>query len=177
MFSRVKMFLQGGSERSEDEPRGSAAARRAAAALLVEAARLDGHFDAAERKHIARILESRFAISPADVALLIEAGESESEDAVELYGVTREIRDHFDHDERVRMVEMMWEIVYADGAVHAFEANLLRRVAGLLYVTDQESGAARKRALKRVGMTGETGRSAIAQGGDSVGAAGCKGKE
>jgi uncharacterized tellurite resistance protein B-like protein len=49
------------------------------------------------------------------------------------------------------MIEMLWEVVYADGNVDHLEANLLRRVAGLLYVTDRESGEARKRVLDRKG--------------------------
>jgi uncharacterized tellurite resistance protein B-like protein len=66
---------------------------------------------------------------------------------VELSRFIRRIRDGFDHDERVEMVEMLWRVVYADGVVHDHEANLLRRVAGLLYVSDRESGEARKRAI------------------------------
>ena len=51
----------------------------------------------------------------------------------------------------VMLMEMLWEVVYADGELHDYEANLLRRTAGLLHVSDQESGAARKRVLARMG--------------------------
>jgi len=50
----------------------------------------------------------------------------------------------------VMLVEMLWDVVYADGELHDYEANLMRRVAGLLHVSDQESGAARKRVLGRM---------------------------
>jgi len=72
------------------------------------------------------------------------------DDSVELHGFTSALVKQLGHEERVELVEMLWEVVYADGELHPFEANLLRRVAGLLYVTDQESGAARARALDRM---------------------------
>ena len=49
---------------------------------------------------------------------------------------------------------MLWEVAYADGELHDYEANLMRRVTGLLFVSDQESGEARKRALERLGLSG-----------------------
>jgi uncharacterized tellurite resistance protein B-like protein len=124
--------------------------RLAAAALMVEAAKLDGAFDDAERTRIAALLEQRFAMEAQDIAALIAAADEETDLAGGMYGFTRTVRDNFDHAERVAMIEMLWDVAYADGVVHDFEANLLRRVAGLLYVTDRESGAARKRVLGRL---------------------------
>jgi len=52
------------------------------------------------------------------------------------------------------VIEMLWEVAYADGQLHDYEANLLRRITGLLYVSDRESGEARKRVLARLGLPG-----------------------
>lgn len=123
----------------------------AAAALLVEAARMDDSFDSTEREVIGRLLRERFGLDEASAASLLDAASDATEDSVELYTFSRRVKDAFDHDERVGMVEMLWEVVYADGEVHDHEANLLRRVAGLLYVSDRESGEARKRVLDRSG--------------------------
>ena len=60
------------------------------------------------------------------------------------------------NDERIELIEMMWAVVYADGQLHDYEANLLRRMAGLLYVSDFESGAARKRVLERLDLSADT---------------------
>ena len=136
------------------EPHDQAELRLAAAALLVEAAKLDGEFEAVERARIAALLQDRFGMAEADVAELIEAADEETELAGGLYGFTKEVRLNFDHGERISMIEMLWEVAYADGSLHDFESNMLRRVAGLLYVTDRESGAARKRVLVR--LSGET---------------------
>ena len=142
------------------EPHEEAELRLAAAALLVEAAKLDGTFDEAERAQIAGLLEDRFGMAGADVAALIEAADEETERAGGLYGFTKEVRLNFDHEERISMIEMLWEVAYADGSLHDFESNMLRRVAGLLYVTDRESGEARKRVLNRLsGEAGGTGGS------------------
>ena len=65
------------------------------------------------------------------------------------------INDHYDHADRLAVMEMLWEVVYADGRLHAYEANLIRRVGGLLHITDRERGEARKRVLARVGQGAE----------------------
>ena len=57
-------------------------------------------------------------------------------------------------DEVSRVIEMAWEVAYADGELHDHEANLLRRLGGLLYVSDRERGDARKRVLARLRPTG-----------------------
>lgn len=121
----------------------------AAAALLVEAARMDDDYDDQERTLIAGLLRDRFSLDADDTEALVAAADEATEDLVEVYGFARRVKDAFDHEERIRMVEMLWEVVYADGEVHDHEANLLRRVSGLIYVSDRESGDARKRVLDR----------------------------
>lgn len=69
-----------------------------------------------------------------------------------MYGLTRDIKNSLDHPERVELMEMLWQVAYADGVLHDYEANLMRRLAGLLYVSDQESGEARKRAQRALGL-------------------------
>lgn len=157
MLAHIKAFLldrQGRAE-AEDGRHTSDELHLAAAALLIEAARLDGEFDKAERTRIEGLLADRFSLSEEEVASVVETADAVAEDSVALYGFTSKLRQNFDHDERIRLIEMLWEVVYADGDLHPFEANLLRRVAGLLYVTDQESGAARRRVLERAGGTDE----------------------
>ncbi|CAA7616429.1 TerB family tellurite resistance protein [Magnetospirillum sp. UT-4] len=147
MFARLKEMLAGGSA-EDPEMR----LRRAASALLVEAATLDGRLEEGERARVEMLLAERFAIPPAQAAELFAEGCQMVADSVELYENTRIIKDSFDQAERARMMEMLWEVVYADGFLHDYEANLMRRIAGLLYVPDRESGEARKRALARLGL-------------------------
>lgn len=118
----------------------------AAAVLLIEAARMDDNIGEAERDTIMVLVRDRFELSDDAVSVVVGLADQVAHDAVELSRFIRRLRDGFDHAERVEMIEMLWRVVYADGVVHDHEANLLRRVAGLLYVSDRESGEARKRA-------------------------------
>ncbi len=123
----------------------------AAAVLLIEAARMDDAYEAGERSMIEKLLRERFSLDDGEVEVLLRAADAAAAESVELYGYARRIKDAFDENERIRMIEMLWEVAYADGEIHDLEANLLRRVAGLIYVSDRESGEARKRVLDRSG--------------------------
>ena len=114
---------------------------------------MDGHFDGDERETIRRLLETRLGFEDAED--LIAAAEAMAERAGDFWSFARVAKNRFSHEERVALIEMLWEVAYADGVLHDFEASLLRRVTGLLYVSDRESGAARKRVLKRLGLSGE----------------------
>jgi uncharacterized tellurite resistance protein B-like protein len=125
----------------------------AAGALLIEAASLDGHFDQNERSTIARILKDCFDLSAAEVDELIEAAEAKVTQSTQLFEFTRVIGRHFSAEERIELVEKLCEVVYADGTLHEHEASLLRRIGELVYVSDRDRGDARKRVLRRLGIT------------------------
>jgi uncharacterized tellurite resistance protein B-like protein len=125
----------------------------AAAALMVEAATMDDRFDAAECDRITALVETRFGLSREEARDLVGEAERAASASVEWHGFTRAIKAGFDHAERVELIEMLWEVAYADGELHDYEASLLRRIAGLLYVSDRDSGEARKRVLARLGRS------------------------
>jgi uncharacterized tellurite resistance protein B-like protein len=81
---------------------------------------------------------------------LIEAALARAEASNRFFAYTQRVKDGFDEAERVRMIEMMWEVVLADGRLDPYEDNLLRRVAGLIHVSDAASGAARQRVKARL---------------------------
>lgn len=124
----------------------------AAAALLMEAALLDGNFADKERGAILSILQRNFTLSMGDAEALVAEAEKAQAEANHLVRFTRAIKDAYGPDEHAAMLEMLWEVAYADGVLHHYEANLLRRISGLLYVSDREAGAARKRVLARLGL-------------------------
>ncbi|MFW5834856.1 MAG: TerB family tellurite resistance protein [Pseudomonadota bacterium] len=124
----------------------------AAAALLVTAAAMDDDFEAAERERIRILLETRFALSSAEADELLADAETWAEESVDLHGFTSAIKAGFEPHERVDVMEMVWEVVYTDGRLHDHEASLMRRLAGLLGVTDRESGSARLRVRRKLGL-------------------------
>jgi uncharacterized tellurite resistance protein B-like protein len=130
----------------------------AVAALLIEAARMDDQFDAAERATIERVLEDRFDLSREDVRSLMESAEEAVRQSTQYFPFTREIVQRISHEDRAHILEMMWEVAYADGVLDPHEDALLRRIAGLIHVSDQERGLARQRALEKVKNEGPRSR-------------------
>ena len=121
----------------------------AAVALLVEAACADGEFDADERRCIRALIERHFGLTPDEAAALIEEAIRVVEDSVQILRFTRVIKDRYSYAERVALIEMLWEVVYANGVSDAFETQLMRRIGGLIYVSDHDRGEARLRVLAR----------------------------
>lgn len=124
----------------------------AAAALMVHAAAMDDEFGAEERATIRRLIISSFGLSEAEADELLSLAETAEAEAVGLFRWTQTLKDNLGPEDRVALIEKLWEVSYADGVLHDYEANLLRRVAGLIYVPDREVGEARQRVLIRLGM-------------------------
>lgn len=139
MFQGFRKFLsevaEGGKQPIHFEPNDY---RLAAAALLVHAAAIDGNITDVERAKLHAVIKRRFDLDEATTAeLLAEATEAEHE-AIDLYHFTSVLNRSLDEDGRRRMVEMMWEIAYADGGVGEFETNLIWRAADLLGISSRD---------------------------------------
>jgi uncharacterized tellurite resistance protein B-like protein len=111
--------------------------RLAAAALLIHVTTIDGDMSAIERDKLHALLKSRFALDDAATTELIDAGIAADRDAVDLYHFTSLINRALDEEGRLRMVEMMWEIIYADGRVTEFEENVVWRASDLLGISSR----------------------------------------
>ncbi len=154
MIDRIKrLFAAAGSPAPESAPaNGVDELHLAAAALFAEVAMSDEGFDDAERAVVRDLVAEKFGLSQSAAAALVIAGESHAADSNHLMGFTRVIKDNYSPRERIELIEMIWEVVYADGALHDHEDSLLRRIAGLIYVSDRDRGEARKRVLARAGV-------------------------
>lgn len=126
--------------------------RMACAALMTRAAWLDGTLDKVEENALRDLMMKRFEISPDEADEILKAAADDLDTSNDLYRYTKDLRDNFDADERLKLIEMIWEVVYADGVLHDFEATLMRRLAGLLYVDDRDSGEAKKRVMHKLGL-------------------------
>jgi len=151
MLNRIKKaFFAGDAEQAASRPKSDL--KLASAALLVEAAVMDGEFDDVERTAVTKLLKNRFDLTDDEVNELLGDAEEAVANSNELYTLTRTVKNEFEHDDRVNMIEMLWEVAYADGELHDYESNLVRRLTGLLHVSDRESGDARKRVLAKLGL-------------------------
>jgi uncharacterized tellurite resistance protein B-like protein len=119
--------------------------RVAFAALLVHAATVDGSVTAVERDKLVALLRQRFELDDENARKLVEQAAAADREAIDLYHFTHLLGRALDENGRLRMIEMMWEIAYADGTVSEFEDNLIWRVADLLGVSSTERIALRQR--------------------------------
>lgn len=119
--------------------------RLAAAALLIHASTIDGDMTGTERDKLRAVLKSRFALDDPATEELIDVGTLAENEAVDLYHFTSLINRSLDEAGRLGIVEMMWEIVFADGRVNEFEDNLMWRTADLLGVSSRDRIAIRRR--------------------------------
>jgi uncharacterized tellurite resistance protein B-like protein len=119
--------------------------RLAAAAMLVHAAAIDGEMSQSERDKLHAVIKQRFALDDATTDELITNATAAEHEAVDLYHFTHQLNRALDDDGRAKIVEMMWEIVYADGQRDELEDNLIWRAADLLGVSANERIALRRR--------------------------------
>ena len=128
--------------------------RLAAAAMLVHAAAIDGDMSQTERDKLRSVLKTRFALDDAATDELIDKATAAENEAVDLYHFTSLLNRTLDEEGRAKVIEMMWQIVYADGRRDELEDNLLWRAADLLGISPRERIALRQRIEKEGGGSG-----------------------
>lgn len=124
-------------------------ARLALAALLVRIARADGDYATAEAGQIDRVLMQRYGLTPFEATALRREGEEIEADAPDTVRFTREIKEAVPHEERLCVIEALWQVVLADGVREAEEEAVVRLAANLLGINDRDSALARQRVSSR----------------------------
>ena len=122
------------------------ALRVATAVLLVEVTRADFSVELSERQRLRQLLEQQFELSVEELDALLEQAEADADRLVSIQHITRLINQHYDHAMKLRVIQMMWHMVYADGEKDHYEEHLIRQVADLLYISHSEFIQARHRA-------------------------------
>ncbi len=122
------------------------ALRVATAVLLIEVMRADFKVEPAERERLRELLHTHFDLSVEELDALLEEAEADADRLVSTQHITRLLNQHYDHAMKLRIVEMMWQVVFADGAKDHYEEHLLRQVAELLYISHAEFIQARHKA-------------------------------
>lgn len=148
MFDKIKALLTQSGLKAGTH---AAFAERdvAVAALLLEAADADGAHDESEHEALRALIARKLALTPSAALQLLDAARTRQREAVELFLFTDAARRAMDENERCGLVEMLWEVVYADGVLDPFEDRLIRSVAALLHVPDRMRAEARQRVLAR----------------------------
>ncbi len=135
MLRKLAALFDTGFDRANDDPAAREHALRVATALLlIEVARADFAGDFAEDTAILESLKQFFALNDADAALLHEEARNAADQAVELQQFTRRLHEQLSVAEKLRVVEMLWQVALADRRLDKHEDHLVRRIADLLYV-------------------------------------------
>ncbi len=150
MFELFKTTINKFKNNEENIQNDEVKALNSIVALLVEAASIDGEIGNDEKNQIENILIERLNLDKIEAEKILEQTISESEDQIEIWSKTNDIRKELDYEERLNIFELMWEIVLVDDVLDVFEAQLMRRVSGLLYISDIDSGNCKKRAIEKL---------------------------
>ena len=122
------------------------ALRVATAVLLVEITRADFVVEPVERQRLRQLLEQEFELTEIELDALLEEAEADADQLVSIQHTTRLLNEHYDHAMKRRVIEMMWRLVYADGEKSHYEEHLIRQIADLLYLSQNEFIQARHNA-------------------------------
>lgn len=146
MLQQILDFLSAG-----EAPRTPPDRRLAVAVLLVEAAHRDDTFTIDERTVIGDLLTRKFGLMPEERDQLLSKAEGINANMTQLHPYTRVVFEQMTPQERIELIEMMWEVAYADGVLDPEEDALIRRLGNLIYITDRDRVMARQRVLARRG--------------------------
>lgn len=124
----------------------------AAAVLLVEVMRAEPETTPQERRAVAEALRGKFDLAEDELQRLVDLAEETARSANDFYRFTSTLNDRFTHEQKIRMIELMWRVAYADGHLDAHENHLISKVAGLLHVTHGEYIAAKLHAKQASGL-------------------------
>ena len=149
MFSNLKTAFQNITSKNKNEDEYEGEDIQAVIILLLEACQIDGDTGNIEIEYIKKLLINKFNFTPDQAEKnLVEALEK-SDERIEIFSQIKIILNEMNHEERIDVIEMMWGVILSDGIVDDFEANLMRRMNGLLYVPGEESALAKQRALNQ----------------------------
>ena len=138
------------NEESEDPTIDDKTSTKACIALLLETSMADEILDESELMALKNTLQKDFQINEDEIDELIDLAKENVEDSTSLYEFTRDINDNFDAAERVKLIESMWKIAYADGNIDKYEEHIIRKVANLIYVAHSDFIKAKLSAKEQI---------------------------
>ena len=153
MISAIKGFFSQLIDAGEqDKTVSNKALQTATAALLVEMMRSDNHIAGEERALIEKALRERFKLDPDELDDLLQLAETESRQAVGYYPFTSLINKQCSLEQKISIIETMWQVAMIDGHISAYENHLMRKIADLLYIGHADYISAKLRARQAAGM-------------------------
>ena len=150
MFSNLKSAIQKVTSKTTEEDEYKGEDVQAVIILLLEACQIDGETGQVELDYIKKLLVNKFGFNEKDANDNISKALEDSEQRIEIFSQIKVILNEMNHEERIEVIQMMWGVILADGVIDDFEANLMRRMNGLLYVSGVESATAKENAMSQL---------------------------
>ena len=150
MFSNLKSAIQKVTSKTTEEDEYKGEDVQAVIILLLEACQIDGETGQVELDYIKKLLVNKFGFNEKDANENISKALEDSEQRIEIFSQIKVILNEMNHEERIEVIQMMWGVILADGVIDDFEANLMRRMNGLLYVSGVESATAKENAMSQL---------------------------
>ena len=144
-----KFFGKKSSNKENQYEPNSSVIEEAVVVLLLRAANIDGKKDEQEIEAIKRLIIKQFNYDEEKANILITSASEKEESSADLFEWSKIINDHYDLDSKKIVFSMMCEIICADGLIDPFESNLIRRLSGLLYISDKDAGAIKKKVMNK----------------------------
>ena len=146
MLKAIKQFFESHIGQVEEQSVDSEHRLQVAtAALLIEIARADFHIEDQELEHIAAALKAKFELSSQEVEDLIALATQEAEQAISYYDFTSLINQEFSFEQKIKVIELMWQVAYVDDYLQKYEEALIRKISDLLYIPHSDFIAAKHR--------------------------------
>ena len=149
MFSNLKTAFQNFTSKDKNEDEYEGEDIQAVIILLLEACQIDGDTGKVYLEYIMKLLVNKFNFTSDQAEKNLLKALEKSDERVDIFSQIKIILNEMNHEERIDVIEMMWGVILSDGIVDDFEANLMRRMNGLLYVSGEESALAKQRALNQ----------------------------
>ena len=147
MFQNFKNIFEKVNQENNSEVEIIEEEIHAVLSLLIEACKIDGIVSDNEIEKITSLLINKFHLEPSKAKNAVNFVLEKENEKVEIFSDIKVILDTMDHEERIKVVEMLWGVVLADGNIDDYEANLMRKISSLLHVSSFETAEAKKRAM------------------------------
>ena len=138
MINRINQLFSQQFETGPNAEQQQKAIQTATAALLIEVSKADYELSDEEREQVITTLTSKFELEPAMLDELMELAHEQLDINHSLYPFTRLVNDHYSYEQKLALIQGMWEVAYADGNLHVYEEHLIRKVAELIYLKHQD---------------------------------------
>ena len=146
MFDKLKNIFD---KKIEAENKQFDTVQIAISTLMIQTAIYDGVFDEQEKSKILELIKKYFSFNEDQKLSLFKIAMKVNDDSNDMHQFTRILNDNLSEEEKLNIIEMLWKIIISDGHIDDYENALIRKISGLLYISDRDVGQIKKKLIKQ----------------------------